>query len=68
MGYRLTDWLSCPACREHDEVSLLAHETEMVAECYSCGQVSEFVIGEDIPLNGLEPDTIAEVPESKQDD
>ncbi|MDS0477978.1 hypothetical protein [Natrinema sp. 1APR25-10V2] len=61
MGYEFRNWLACPVCDEREGVSLLAHQTEMVLECYECGEVSEFVIGEDISLQNLDIEKIKEV-------
>lgn len=61
MGYTFREWISCPACEEREAVSTLAHRTEMVIECYNCGQTSEYVIGKDISLQGLDVEAIIEV-------
>ncbi|MFC6764840.1 hypothetical protein [Natrinema soli] len=59
--YRFSDWVACPKCDERDDVSTLSHKTEMVFECHECGLISEFVIGEDIPLQNLDANAIAEL-------
>lgn len=61
MGHEFQDWFACPGCGERDGVSSLAHRTEIVFECYECGLVSEFVIGEDISLRNLDVDAIADL-------
>lgn len=60
MGYKFRDWFECPDCEEHEEVSTLAFETQIVFECHECGVTSAFVIGEDLPLRNLDSDAIAE--------
>lgn len=61
MGYGFRDWLSCPDCGERDEARLMAHKTDIVLECYVCGQTSEYTIGEDIPLHNLDIETITDI-------
>ncbi|MDS0476863.1 hypothetical protein [Natrinema sp. 1APR25-10V2] len=53
-------WLRCPACGADgvDDVSILAHETAIVLECYDCGAIREFEIGEDVPVHDLNPPEI----------
>lgn len=60
MGYSFQDWFACPNCDEREEVSTLAHMTEIVFECYECGLTSAFVIGEDVSLKNLDIDAIAD--------
>ncbi|UHQ95022.1 hypothetical protein [Haloterrigena alkaliphila] len=55
MGTRFTTWLSCPACDGDGEVSVLAHGTDVVLECYGCGKTAEFTIGDDTPFQNLRP-------------
>ena len=61
MSYTFQDWFACPECDERDVVSSFAHRTDIVIECYGCGQISEFTIGEDIPLKNLDTDAIVEL-------
>lgn len=61
MGYSFRDWFACPNCDEREEVSTLAHRTEIVFECYDCGLTAAFVIGEDISLQNLDIDAIADL-------
>lgn len=60
MSNRFRDWLSCPNCdgdRDGDgDVSLLAHNVDIVLECYACGITAEFMIGDDTPFQNLRPD------------
>lgn len=65
MEYSFQDWFACPKCGERDGVSTLAHETEIVFECYECGLVSEFVIGEAISLRNLDVEAIAELTDAQ---
>lgn len=58
MGDRFREWLSCPTCDGDGEVSVLAHETDIVLECYDCDRIAEFTIGEDTPLQSLSADTV----------
>lgn len=60
MTYKFQDWFRCPKCDEHERISALSYKTEIVFECHECGAISEFVIGEDIPLQNLDIDAIAE--------
>lgn len=60
MEYRFWAWLSCPACDERDDVKMMAHQTDIVLECYECGQISEYTIGEDVPIQDLDIDRILE--------
>lgn len=60
MKYEFHDWVACPACDENEEVSTLAHGTEIVFECYECGLISEFVLGEDISLQNFDLEAIVE--------
>ncbi|WP_290818773.1 hypothetical protein [Halovivax sp.] len=55
MTSRFRDWLGCPECAGDAEVGVLAHELDVVLECYGCGHVAEFTIGEDVPFNGSVP-------------
>lgn len=59
MEYGFRDWFACPGCGDRESIGTLAHETEIVFECHECGQRSEYVIGEDVPLQGLDIDAIA---------
>lgn len=52
------DWVGCPECDGDSEVGVLAHNTDLVLECYGCGYISEYTIGEDVPFNGLSPAAI----------
>lgn len=52
MSDRFRNWLACPACDSDGNIGVLAHEHEFVLECYACGQIAEFTIGEDMPFNG----------------
>lgn len=58
MGHRFQEWLACPECDERDAVSTLAHEADLVLECYDCGLVSEYVLGDDVALQNLDADAI----------
>ncbi|MFC7216192.1 hypothetical protein ACFQO4_19195 [Saliphagus sp. GCM10025334] len=60
MTYSFWKWLSCPVCDERDDVKMMAYRTDIVLECYECGQMSEYTIGEDIPIHQLDIDAIAE--------
>jgi len=60
MEYRFREWFACPECGARDDVSTLAHEVEIAFECYECGLTAEYVIGEDISLQNLDVDAIAE--------
>lgn len=60
MDHGFRDWFACPECEEREEVSSLAHGTDIVFEYYDCGLVSEFVIGEDVSLQSLDVDAIRE--------
>lgn len=68
MANRFRDWCSCPECGERDEVSTLAHRTEIVFECYDCGLVSKFEIGEALSLQNLDTDAIADSAEEGASD
>lgn len=39
----------------------MAHKTDSVLECYDCGQMSDYVIGRDIPLQNLDIDGGVEI-------
>lgn len=65
MEYEFRDWLACPACDERTDVSILAHDADVVLECYECGLISEFIIGADVTLQNLDTDAIDEVPENR---
>lgn len=54
---KFIDWIICPSCGA-DNIGVLSHDTDMVFECYECGLISEFTIGEDVPLNDLNPEKI----------
>lgn len=49
MTYRFREWLRCPGCGETD-IGVLAHETDVVLECYECGEISEFRLERDVPF------------------
>ncbi|GAB3665353.1 hypothetical protein [Halopiger thermotolerans] len=53
MGERFNHWLSCPDCSGDEDVSLLAHGTDIVVECYGCGRIAEFTLGEDTPFQNV---------------
>ncbi|MFC4542803.1 hypothetical protein ACFO5R_12810 [Halosolutus amylolyticus] len=61
MDYRFSEWLRCPSCDEVEDISMMAHKTDIVLECYECGQISEYTVGEDIAIHELDIDAIAEV-------
>lgn len=61
MEYGFSDWFACPECNASDEVSTLAYKREIVFECHGCGLTSEYVIGEDIGIKGLDLEAIADV-------
>ncbi|MDJ1431183.1 hypothetical protein [Halostagnicola sp. A-GB9-2] len=54
------DWLACPECDGDSEVGVLAHRTEIILECYGCSYVSEFAIGQDVPVNSLSESAITD--------
>ncbi|WP_408959321.1 hypothetical protein [Natrinema sp. 74] len=60
----LRNWLHCPACSEDNTVSVLAHDTDIVLECYECGHIAEFTVGQDVPFQDLTGD----LPEGVADD
>lgn len=68
MGFTFQDWFGCPECEEQEGVSTLAYKTEIVFECHKCGLVSEFVIGEDLPIQNLDVDTISERADERSSD
>lgn len=59
MEFDFRDWCTCPACDEREGVSTLAHGTDIVFECHGCGQISEYVLGDDVSLRGLDLEAIA---------
>ncbi|WP_440769105.1 hypothetical protein [Natronorubrum sp. DTA28] len=59
VDHRFQDWLSCPTCSGDTDAGILAHETEIVIECYDCGATSEYTIGRDVPVSNLKVDHIA---------
>lgn len=61
MEFQFWNWLSCPVCDKRDDVKMMAHQTEIVLECYECGQISEYTIGEDVPIHDLDIDAIIDV-------
>lgn len=65
MEYRFRDWFACPECGGREEVSTLAYDTDIVFECYECGLVSEFVVGEDASLQNLDSDSMREAPDEE---
>lgn len=40
---------------------MMPHKTDIILECYVCGQTSEYTIGEDIPLHNLDIDAITDI-------
>ena len=56
--FQFREWLSCPSCDGNTEVSILAHETDIVLECYDCGAISEYEIGRDVPVSNVDQDEI----------
>lgn len=36
-------------------VGIMIHRAEVVLECYACGRVDEFVLGEDVPFQTTSP-------------
>ncbi|MFC4437688.1 MULTISPECIES: hypothetical protein [Natrialbaceae] len=68
MVNRFRDWLGCPACNERNDISRMAHRTDIVLECYECGKISEYKIGQDISIHGLDIDAIAEVAKESTND
>lgn len=58
MEYRFQEWFACPECGERDDVSTLAHGTDIVFECYECGLVSEYALGEGVALRDLDAEAI----------
>lgn len=65
--HRFREWFACAECDERDGISSLAHGTEIVLECYSCGLISEYAIGRDISLQNLDIDAIEQVAEQTGD-
>lgn len=59
MDYQFHEWFVCPECGEQADVAALAHDAELVFECYECGLISEFDVGEDVPLRNLDADAVA---------
>ena len=59
--YQFQEWLSCPSCDGNSEVSILAHNADIVLECYDCGAVSEYEMGRDVPVSNVDPDEIEQV-------
>jgi uncharacterized Zn finger protein len=58
--YRFRDWVACPECEEREEVSTLAHKTDIVFECYECGLVSEFELSEENSFQNLDANAIVD--------
>lgn len=50
-------WLRCPEC-EGEDTGILAYRTEIILECYDCGNVEEFELGADVPVHDLDEDAI----------
>ncbi|WP_436346919.1 hypothetical protein [Natronorubrum sp. FCH18a] len=50
------EWLRCPACEHDTEPSVLAFRSAIVLECYDCGLVAEFEMGDDVPFQDLDRD------------
>lgn len=63
--YRFSDWFACPKCDGGDDVSTLAHKTEIVFECHECGLISEFVIGDSPSLQNLDANAVIELGEKQ---
>jgi len=61
MGVQFRDWLSCPDCGERDDAQMMANKTDIVVECYNCGQIAEYTIGDDIPLHNLDIEAITDI-------
>lgn len=61
VDYQFQEWLSCPSCDGASEVSILAHDADIVLECYDCGAVSEYEIGQDVPVSNVDTDEIDRV-------
>lgn len=61
MGYTFRDWLSCPNCERQETARMMTHKTDFVLECYDCGQMSEYTIGKDMPLQNLDIDAVSEI-------
>jgi hypothetical protein len=40
---------------------MMAHTTDFVLECYDCGQMSEYTVGSDIPLQNLDIDAVTKI-------
>ncbi len=51
MEYSFREWLTCPECSEDEEIGILKHNSEIVFECYECGQISEFTLGDERPFD-----------------
>ncbi len=68
MGTQFRDWLGCPECDEREGISMMAHKTDIVLECYDCGTISEYTIGHDISIHGPDIDAIAEVAQERAND
>lgn len=50
-------WLVCPDCGG-DDTGILAYRVAIVLECYDCGNVEEFELGNDIPVHELDSEAI----------
>lgn len=61
MVRRFQDWIACPDCDDGGEASIMANKTDVVIECYSCGAVDEYVIGDDLPIQNLDLEAIEQV-------
>lgn len=56
MASELGEWLSCPDCDGTGDVGVLAHETEMVLECYGCGRIAEISLDDGFTMGSRPSD------------
>lgn len=68
MGFQFKDWVRCPECDEREQVKAITFKTDIVFECYECGMISEFTFGEDIPLQNLDTDAMADIADEQTGD